>query len=62
MMPSSGPIRGTSRPTTGAAFHAAVRWPDAAAVPLLNSALLTKDLAPIYGRGPDATPMARPLP
>ena len=25
MMPSSGPMRGTRRPTTGAAFHAAVR-------------------------------------
>lgn len=32
--------------------------PDAAAVPLLPAALLTRDLAPIYGRGPDATPMA----
>lgn len=32
--------------------------PDAAAVPLLPPALLTASLAPIYGRGPDATPMA----
>lgn len=32
--------------------------PDAAAVPLLPPALLTAALAPIYGRGPDATPMA----
>lgn len=32
--------------------------PDAAAVPLMNPALLTASLAPIYGRGPDATPMA----
>jgi len=31
--------------------------PDAAAVGLLNPALLTPALAPIYGRGPDATPM-----
>lgn len=31
--------------------------PDAAAVGLLNPALLTRALAPIYGRGPDATPM-----
>jgi tRNA threonylcarbamoyl adenosine modification protein YeaZ len=32
--------------------------PDAAAVPLLNPALLTADLTPIYGRGADATPMS----
>lgn len=36
--------------------------PDAAAVPLLPSALLTPALAPIYGRGPDATPMAARIP
>ncbi|MFN9497395.1 MAG: tRNA (adenosine(37)-N6)-threonylcarbamoyltransferase complex dimerization subunit type 1 TsaB [Erythrobacteraceae bacterium] len=36
--------------------------PDASAVPLLNPALLTSDLAPIYGRGPDATPMPGRLP
>ena len=36
--------------------------PDAAAVPLLNPALLTHDLAPIYGRGADAKPMVRPVP
>jgi len=35
--------------------------PDAAAVPLLNPALLSGDLAPIYGRGADATPMAKPI-
>jgi tRNA threonylcarbamoyl adenosine modification protein YeaZ len=32
--------------------------PDAAAVLLLPPAVLTADLAPIYGRGADATPMA----
>lgn len=32
--------------------------PDAAAVPLLPPALLTTSLAPVYGRRPDATPMA----
>jgi tRNA threonylcarbamoyl adenosine modification protein YeaZ len=32
--------------------------PDAAAVPLLPPALLSASLSPIYGRGPDATPMA----
>lgn len=32
--------------------------PDARSTPLLNTELLTGDLAPIYGRGPDATPMA----
>lgn len=31
--------------------------PDAAAVTLLGPTLLTPALAPIYGRGPDATPM-----
>ena len=31
--------------------------PDAAAVPLLPPSLLTAALSPIYGRGPDATPM-----
>lgn len=35
--------------------------PDAAAVPLLNPALFTGDLTPIYGRGADATPMAKPI-
>lgn len=35
--------------------------PDAAAVPLLPPAVLTADLAPIYGRGADATPMAKPI-
>ena len=36
--------------------------PDAAAVPLLNPALLTLALSPIYGRGPDATPMVSRIP
>jgi len=31
--------------------------PDAAATTRLPSALLTRDLVPIYGRGPDATPI-----
>jgi tRNA threonylcarbamoyladenosine biosynthesis protein TsaB len=31
--------------------------PDAGAVQLLNPVLLTTALAPVYGRGPDATPM-----
>jgi tRNA threonylcarbamoyladenosine biosynthesis protein TsaB len=35
--------------------------PDAGAVGLLNPALLTPALTPIYGRGADATPMARPI-
>ena len=32
--------------------------PDAGAVHLLHDTRLTRDLAPIYGRGPDATPLA----
>ena len=32
--------------------------PDAADVERVPQALLTHHLAPIYGRGPDATPMA----
>ncbi|MDC8754639.1 tRNA (adenosine(37)-N6)-threonylcarbamoyltransferase complex dimerization subunit type 1 TsaB [Erythrobacter sp. sf7] len=36
--------------------------PDAAAVPLLPAELLTHNLVPIYGRGPDATPMAGRVP
>lgn len=36
--------------------------PDAAAVPLLPPVLLTQALAPIYGRGPDATPMVQRAP
>ena len=36
--------------------------PDARAVPLVPAALLTQALAPIYGRGPDATPMAERAP
>lgn len=32
--------------------------PNASAVTLLNPAVLTRNLAPIYGRGPDATPLA----
>ena len=46
----------------GAGMVALDLLPDAAAVPLLNPALLTRDLATIYGRGADATPMAHPLP
>jgi tRNA threonylcarbamoyl adenosine modification protein YeaZ len=46
----------------GAGMVALDILPDAGAVPLLNPALLTGDLAPIYGRGPDATPMAGRLP
>ncbi len=42
----------------GAAMVTLDILPDAAAVPLLNPALLTPALVPIYGRGPDATPMA----
>lgn len=34
--------------------------PDAASVTLLPSTLLTGDLTPIYGRGPDATPQRMP--
>src|SRR5688572_10896984 len=37
--PSSGPIRGTSRPTIGAAFQAAVRWNELATVPLGSSSI-----------------------
>ena len=41
------------------AKHRAVAiLPDARATPLLPKTLLTQDLAPIYGRGPDATPSA----
>lgn len=36
--------------------------PDAAAVTLLPAVLLTHNLVPIYGRGPDATPMAGRVP
>jgi tRNA threonylcarbamoyladenosine biosynthesis protein TsaB len=36
--------------------------PDARAALLLPPALLTPALAPIYGRGPDATPMAARVP
>jgi tRNA threonylcarbamoyl adenosine modification protein YeaZ len=36
--------------------------PDAAAVPLLPPALFTAALSPIYGRGPDATPMKAHIP
>lgn len=33
--------------------------PNAGAVTMLNPALLTRQLAPIYGRGPDAAPLAQ---
>lgn len=36
--------------------------PDARHVLALPPALFTRALAPIYGRGPDATPLARPAP
>lgn len=36
--------------------------PDARHVLALPPTLLTRDLAPIYGRGPDATPLARTAP
>lgn len=36
--------------------------PDASAVTLVPHAMLTAALAPIYGRGPDATPMAARIP
>ncbi len=36
--------------------------PDARAVPQLSKELLTAALAPVYGRGPDATPMAERTP
>lgn len=42
----------------GGGHEAIERLPDARAVPLLPEPLLTAALAPIYGRGPDATPMA----
>ena len=32
-------MRGTSRPTTGAAFHAAVRWKEDAVVPCGSSSM-----------------------
>lgn len=36
--------------------------PDAAKVQLLPEALLSRDLTPVYGRGPDATPQKVPAP
>ena len=42
----------------GAAHRAHAILPDARRVALLPEALLTPDLAPIYGRGPDAKPSA----
>jgi tRNA threonylcarbamoyl adenosine modification protein YeaZ len=46
----------------GHGHEAAALLPDARAVPLLAPSLLTPTLAPIYGRGPDATPMAERRP
>jgi tRNA threonylcarbamoyl adenosine modification protein YeaZ len=46
----------------GAQLATAPALPDAGAVLLLDPALLTAALAPIYGRGPDATPMASRVP
>ena len=40
----------------------AVLLPDARSLPALDPALLTAALAPIYGRGADATPMAQRAP
>lgn len=48
------------RPDAGLAANPLL--PDAAAVQMLPAALLTRALAPIYGRGPDATPMAGRVP
>lgn len=48
------------RPETGLA--AVPLLPDAAAVLLLPTALPSGALAPVYGRGPDATPMAGRIP
>ncbi len=45
----------------GQAVAAINLLPDAGAVMLLNPALLTANLAPIYGRGPDATPLAQQI-
>lgn len=47
---------------TDAGLAAIPLLPDAAAVQMLPAALLTRALAPIYGRGPDATPMAGRVP
>ena len=46
----------------GAGMVALDLLPIARAVPLLPLSLLTPALAPIYGRGPDATPMAERVP
>ncbi|MFM7349415.1 MAG: tRNA (adenosine(37)-N6)-threonylcarbamoyltransferase complex dimerization subunit type 1 TsaB [Erythrobacter sp.] len=46
----------------GDGHEAVTCLPDARAVPLLPPAALTIALAPIYGRGPDATPMAERRP
>ena len=45
----------------GQAMVAINSLPDAGAVMLLNPALFTANLAPIYGRGPDATPLAQQI-
>ena len=46
----------------GTAAHAVDLLPDAAAAVLVPAVLLSSALAPIYGRGPDATPMAARVP
>ena len=46
----------------GAGLAALALLPDAACVSQIPAALLTDKLAPIYGRGPDATPMAGRIP
>ena len=48
MTPNSGPMRGTTRPTAGAAFQAAVRWPEvAAAYGLTVEELETAKVSPL---------------
>lgn len=46
----------------GGGTEAVELLPDAGAVPILGLAHFTTVLAPIYGRGPDATPMAERRP
>jgi len=46
----------------GAGHEALTLLPDASCAPLIPPALLSEHLAPIYGRGADATPMAARAP
>lgn len=63
-----GPVLAGNRADAMAALdpafadHTLALLPDARLVPLVPAALLTSALAPIYGRGPDATPMAARTP